>query len=128
MTGVNQKICEKIGLINTSVLLPKADTLNKLVTFIPKEQAEAVTNSLHEAGAGQIGKYKNCSFQLDGQGTFMPGEGSNPRIGETNKQEYVGETRVEVIFPAHLKTLLIQTLREHHPYEEVAYYISPITK
>jgi dinuclear metal center YbgI/SA1388 family protein len=126
LTGVNQKICEKIGLINTRVLVPKADTLNKLVTFIPKEQAEAVTNSLYEAGAGQIGKYKNCSFQLDGQGTFMPGEGSNPLIGETNRQEYVGETRVEVIFPAHLKKLLIQTLREHHPYEEVAYYISSL--
>lgn len=124
--GVNQKICEKIGLFNTRILLPKADTLSKLVTFIPKEHAEKVTNSLYQAGAGQIGQYKNCSFQLDGQGTFMPGDGANPRIGQPNKQEYVVETRVEVIFPSHLKRSLIETLRDHHPYEEVAYYISPL--
>jgi dinuclear metal center YbgI/SA1388 family protein len=124
--GVNQKICEKIGLNNTKILLPTVDTLSKLVTFIPKEQAEKVTHALYEAGAGQIGKYRNCSFQLDGQGTFMPTEGANPHIGETNKQEYVGETRVEVIFPAHLKKTLLQTLRDVHPYEEVAFYISPL--
>ena len=80
-TGVNRKICEKIGLKNIKVLSPKKDTLSKLVTFIPKENAEAVTAALHTAGAGQIGNYKNCSFQLQGIGTFMPTEGTNPHIG-----------------------------------------------
>jgi dinuclear metal center YbgI/SA1388 family protein len=125
-TGVNKKLCEKIGLKNLRVLAPKTDTLNKLVTFVPKENAGQVTSALYEAGAGQIGDYKNCSFQLDGTGTFMPTEETNPHIGEHNKQTYVEETRVELIFPAYLKTKILNSLRNAHPYEEVAYYIFPL--
>lgn len=125
-TGVNKKICEKIGLKNVKVLVPKADTLNKLLTFIPKENAQDVTAALYAAGAGQIGDYKNCSFQVQGLGTFMPTEGTNPHIGEHNKQTFVEETRVEMIFPGHLKRQILEALRKSHPYEEVAYYIFPI--
>jgi dinuclear metal center YbgI/SA1388 family protein len=124
--GVNQKICEKIGLHKTRVLSPKEGTLSKLVTFIPKENAGAVMTALYEAGAGQIGKYKNCSFQLEGQGTFMPTEGTNPYTGQPNTQEKVAEIRTEVIFPSHLKRPILNALREAHPYEEVAYYISSL--
>ncbi len=125
-TGVNRKICEKIGLHNVKILSPKPDTLNKLITFIPKENAEQVTVALYAAGAGQIGEYKNCSFQSEGFGTFLPTEATNPHIGERNKQTLVNEIRVEMIFPGHLKKKLLNTLREIHPYEEVAYYISPL--
>jgi dinuclear metal center YbgI/SA1388 family protein len=125
-SGVNKKICEKIGLKNTGVLLPKTDTLSKLITFIPKENASEVTAALHEAGAGQIGDYRNCSFQLQGLGTFMPTEGTNPHIGKHNEQTYVDETRVEMIFPGYLKKKVLDALWKAHPYEEVAYYISPL--
>ena len=125
-TGVNRKICEKIGLKDVRVLSPKTDTLNKLVTFIPKENADAVTTALYNAGAGQIGDYKNCSFQLEGTGTFMPTEGTNPHIGEPNKQATVQEKRVEMIFPTHLKKRVLEALRTAHPYEEVAYYVFPL--
>ena len=125
-TGVNKKICEKIGLKNTKVLLPKTDTLSKLLTFIPNENASEVTAALYAAGAGQIGDYRNCSFQLKGIGTFMPTEGTNPHIGETNKQTYVDETRVEMIFPSYLKKRILEALWKAHPYEEVAYYILPL--
>src|SRR5688572_7707783 len=70
LQGVNRKICEKIGLKNLKILAPKKDTLSKLVTFIPRDYTETVLTALHEAGAGQIGNYKNCSFSVDGQGTF----------------------------------------------------------
>jgi dinuclear metal center YbgI/SA1388 family protein len=124
--GVNQKICEKIGLNKTRILAPKEGTLNKLVTFIPRENVEPVMNALYEAGAGQIGKYKNCSFQQEGHGTFMPTEGTNPYVGQPNTQELVTEVRAEVIFPSYLKTHLLNALRKAHPYEEVAYYISSL--
>lgn len=125
-TGVNKKICEKIGLKNTKVLLPKAEALCKLITFIPKENASEVTAALYAAGAGQIGDYRNCSFQLQGLGTFMPTEGTNPHIGEHNKQTYVDETRVEMIFSSYLKKQVLEALWKTHPYEEVAYYILPL--
>ena len=125
-TGLNKKICEKIGLKNLRVLEPKSDTLNKLVTYVPNENAEKVTDALYEAGAGQIGEYKNCSFQTQGIGTFMPTESTNPHIGDKNKQTYVDEAKVELIFPAYLKKQILAALRKAHPYEEVAYYIFPL--
>src|SRR5690349_7715400 len=124
--GVNQKICDKIGLRNTRILLPRTDVLTKLVTFIPREQAGAVLSALYEAGAGQIGNYENCSFRVDGQGSFKPNEKANPAIGERMVQEVVDETRVEVIFPSHLERRVMTALRESHPYEEVAFYLTSL--
>lgn len=125
--GVNQKIAKKIGLLNLQILAPKKNTLSKLVTFIPNENVGVVMEALHKAGAGQIGNYKNCSFQLEGTGTFMPTAGSQPHIGSLNQQEKVNETRIELIFQAHQEYAVIQALKNSHPYEEVAYYISSLT-
>jgi dinuclear metal center YbgI/SA1388 family protein len=125
-TGVNRKICEKIGLQNLRILAPKTDTLQKLVTFIPKEHTELVLAALHEAGAGQIGNYNNCSFRVDGTGTFKPNDLATPHIGKKHEQEYVSETRVEVIFPAYLESKIMGALRKSHPYEEVAFYLTSL--
>ena len=122
--GVNKKISEMIGLKNLKVLAPKKDTLTKLVTFIPKENAEAVIQALHQAGAGNIGQYKNCSFRISGTGTFTPTAGSAPHIGKPNELVEVEEIRVEVIFPTHLETKIMSALRKAHPYEEVAHYLT----
>ena len=126
-TGVNRKIGEKIGLKNLRVLVPKKDTLTKLVTFIPHEHVETVMNALHEAGAGQIGNYKNCSFRIEGMGTFMPNQAASPHIGKAGQQEFVKETRIEVIFPAHQEGWILGALKKAHPYEEVAYYLNTLT-
>ncbi|MBL7843187.1 MAG: Nif3-like dinuclear metal center hexameric protein [Cyclobacteriaceae bacterium] len=125
-TGVNKKIAEKIGLQNLKILAPKPNTLSKLVTFIPLTDSEAVLAELYKAGAGQIGNYKNCSFQVTGTGTFMPNDQANPHIGKVNQQELVNEIRAEVIFPSHREAQIIQTLKKAHPYEEVAYYITTL--
>lgn len=122
--GVNRKICEKIGLRNVSVLVPKVLALNKLVTFVPHEQTGTVLSALYAAGAGQIGNYDHCSFAVEGRGTFRPNENANPSIGERNIQKVVSETRVEVIFPSHLQSKILTALRGAHSYEEVAFYIS----
>jgi dinuclear metal center YbgI/SA1388 family protein len=123
-TGVNKKIGEKIGLTNLRVLVPKKDTLSKLVTFIPQAQADSVLQAMHEAGAGQIGNYQNCSFRVAGTGTFMPNEEANPHIGEAGKLESVQEVRAEVIFPTHAEGVILGALKKAHPYEEVAYYLT----
>jgi dinuclear metal center YbgI/SA1388 family protein len=122
-TGVNKKIAQKIGLQNLKVLAPKHDTLIKLVTFIPKDHTDNVLQALYKAGAGQIGDYKNCSFQTEGTGTFMPTGDANPHTGQLNQQEKVNENRAEVIFASHLEDRIISALKTSHPYEEVAYYL-----
>lgn len=125
-TGVNRKIAEKIGLRNLKILAPKNNTLTKLVTFIPKANADAVLDALYTAGAGQVGDYKNCSFQTTGTGTFMPTEKANPHIGKALLQEEVEEVRAEVIFPSHQEGKIVYALKKAHPYEEAAYYLTPL--
>ena len=121
--GVNRKICDMIGIQDPTILLPKKQTLNKLVVFVPHENADALLNALSEAGAGNIGNYKNCSFMVSGEGTFQPNEFANPTIGERGQLEKVQEQRIEVIFPAHQAGRVLAAMREAHPYEEVAYYL-----
>jgi dinuclear metal center YbgI/SA1388 family protein len=122
--GVNKKIAEVIGLQNLKVLAPKKDTLTKLVTFIPKDSTEVVMTALHQAGAGNIGKYKNCSFLTAGTGRFTPTGGSSPYVGKQNEMETVDEIRAEVIFPGHLEANIMTALRQAHPYEEIAFYLT----
>jgi dinuclear metal center YbgI/SA1388 family protein len=127
LTGVNRKICEKLGLVNVRILSPKTDTLTKLVTFVPKANTDQVLSALHTAGAGQIGQYKNCSFLVEGTGSFKPDEQANPTIGERGTQEYVTENRIEVIFPNHIEGKIIAALKASHPYEEAAYYLTRLS-
>lgn len=124
--GVNQRIAERIGLKNLQILAPKSNLLSKLTTFIPIDQKDTVLNSLFDAGAGSIGAYDHCSFQTEGKGTFRPGIDANPYIGSQLHDEEVTETRIEVIFPNHLTGKILTALKNSHPYEEVAYYLTPL--
>lgn len=126
LNGVNGKIADKIGLTNRQILRPKSEFLLKLVTFVPQAHVEKVRNTLFEAGAGQIGEYDSCSFNLEGIGTFRASETSNPFVGEKNKLHAEPETRVEVILPKYLKSKVVTALLQAHPYEEPAYDIFPL--
>jgi len=125
-TGVNQMICERIGLSNCKTLVPKSGILSKLVTFVPTPHVEKVLDALHHTGLGQIGNYDQCSFQVQGTGSFRPNDQANPMIGKANQREAVGETRIEGIFPSHLKTKIVKALKKAHPYEEVAYFLTSL--
>ncbi len=119
--GVNKKICDKMGLSNTKILSPVEGELLKLVFFVPAGKAEEVRNVVFEAGAGVIGGYDCCSFNLEGEGGFRAGENTTPYVGDKGKIHYETEMRVETILPAFLKNKVIARLLEAHPYEEVAY-------
>jgi len=80
--GVNGEMAKRIGLINVQVLSPLQGTHQKLVTFVPTDHEEKLSNALYAAGAGSIGNYKECSFKTEGIGTFLPLEGSNPFLGK----------------------------------------------
>ena len=122
-SGVNTKICERLGLTNCRILAPKRQTLMKLTTFVPYPQTNEVLNALFAAGAGQIGEYKNCSFRTEGVGTFRPTGAANPTIGALDKDESVAEARIEVIFDHFLEKKVLSALKNAHPYQEVAYYL-----
>ncbi|HET8829462.1 MAG TPA: Nif3-like dinuclear metal center hexameric protein [Pelobium sp.] len=120
-TGVNAKICEKIGLSNCKILTAKNGILKKLCFFVPLASAEVVKTAIFNAGAGEIGNYSNCSFSVNGEGTFMANENAKPFVGEKNQVHTEKEQRVEVVYPAHTETKIVNALLSAHPYEEVAY-------
>lgn len=121
--GVSSKIADLLDLRNQKILSPKRDLLRKLEVYVPKENAEEVQNELFKSGAGSISDYKNCSFQSEGVGTFLPKEDAHPLIGEVGKQERVEEVKIEVIFPKNIEKNLLTGMKNTHPYEEVAYQI-----
>lgn len=126
ISGVNHKIAEKVGLKGLQILSPKKDTLLKLTVFVPAENSTALLSALHEAGAGHIGEYEYCSFKLAGEGTFRPTDQANPTIGTRGESQNVNELRIEVMLPIHLKSSVLRAMRNAHPYEEVAYYLSQL--
>ncbi len=126
LKGVNGKIAEKIGLKNLKVLQGKQGILLKLVTFVPIIHAYSLREALFEVGAGHIGNYDSCSFNIEGIGTFRGNNEANPFVGEINQFHSEPEVRVEMIFPEYLKSKLIDKLIKVHPYEEPAYDIIPL--
>jgi dinuclear metal center YbgI/SA1388 family protein len=93
----------------------------KVVVFVPHSHAENIRNAMDNAGGGHIGNYSGCTFSIDGTGTFRPGEGTNPYIGEKGELESVEEARIETIIDKRKAPALIQAIKDAHPYEEVAY-------
>ena len=95
----------------------------KVITFVPSDEVDQLRGALGTAGAGGIGNYKLCSFNTPGEGTFLPDEGAKPVIGEIGSLERVKETRLEMVCSRKALALVIDTLKEFHPYETPAYDI-----
>ena len=121
--GVSAKMAEMLDLENTKVLMPQKGHLRKLTTYAPENSAKEIREALFTAGAGQIGNYSHCSFNLQGEGTYLGNEQSNPSVGDKGNLETVGENFISVIFEKHLESQILKALEETHPYEEVAYEI-----
>jgi dinuclear metal center YbgI/SA1388 family protein len=124
--GVSGKMADLLGLQNRSILAPRQGLLQKLTVFVPVSHRELLLAALFNAGAGEIGNYRECSFGTEGTGTYLPGEKANPYLGERGKRHQEQEARLEVIFPAWLQSRVLQEMKAAHPYEEVAYDLYPL--
>jgi len=93
----------------------------KLCVYIPESDVESVKNALFEAGAGTIGNYERCCWQVAGEGQFRALDGSNPAIGDIGAVTSVREYRVEMVCSDENIQSVIQRLRQAHPYEEPAF-------
>jgi dinuclear metal center protein, YbgI/SA1388 family len=116
--GVNFRIAAKIGLKNIKFLAEKQDSLLKLVTFVPASHAAKVRDALFMAGAGSIGNYDCCSYNLKGGGTFRALEGTKPFVGKQGEIHEEEEIRIETVLPMFKKRTVLKGLLSVHPYEE----------
>ena len=121
--GVNSKIVEKLGLINCKILLPTSKQIKQLVVYCPTTHALALKEALLENGAGSFRTYDNCSFSVKGKGTFKPKRGSSPFLGNIGDVEHVDEERLEFFFNNEDEKLILDVMRQNHPYEQVAYQV-----
>jgi hypothetical protein len=93
----------------------------KLGVYVPDTHVEQVKSALFAAGAGRIGNYDSCCWQVLGQGQFRPLVGSNPHLGQQDAVEVVPEWRVELVCADEVLPAVIAALRASHPYEEPAF-------
>lgn len=120
--GLNDLLAEKLGLQEVQVLQPTfEDELKKLVVFIPETDVVKIRDAITSAGAGAIGNYSDCTFQVAGTGTFKPLAETDPHIGQQGQLEETQEVRLETIVPVSKLNKVLNKLKSAHPYEEVAY-------
>jgi hypothetical protein len=93
----------------------------KLCFYVPEAQVEQVKQAVFAAGAGRIGRYENCSWQVLGEGQFRPLTGSDPYIGTEDELARVQEYRVEVVCASPYVAAMVAALKAAHPYEQPAW-------
>lgn len=98
----------------------------KLAFFVPESHLESVKSAVFTTGAGKIGDYDHCCWQIKGQGQFRALEGSNPFIGQQGQIETVEEYRVELVCSDELIRDAVAAMKQAHPYEEPAYDVFPL--
>ncbi len=120
--GVSESLARALGILDAQPIVPAAaDGLDKLVTFVPHENAEELRRAITGAGAGSIGDYDSCTFTTEGEGRFRPLDGATPAIGRVGEVEVVAESRVESVFPRSRRRQVVEAMLAVHPYEEPAY-------
>jgi dinuclear metal center YbgI/SA1388 family protein len=125
--GMNDWMADAVGIEpegRASLEKVHEDKLFKLSVYVPLTHLEAVRQAMWEAGAGSIGAYDQCSFSIEGRGTFRPGHGTNPFIGSAGRLETVDEARLEMAVPESLLRRSVKAMLSAHPYEEAAYDIT----
>ena len=93
----------------------------KLIYFVPDSHLDSTKQAIFTAGAGGIGDYEHCVWQVKGIGQFRPLAGADPHIGTVGQIEQVEEWRVESIVPEHKASAVAKALKASHPYEEPAF-------
>lgn len=122
--GVNDRLAELVGITPGRPILPKSGGgVDKWGVHVPPADVDTVKKALFNAGAGEIGNYRDCAFDIEGTGQFTPVEGADPTDGEIGQTYRAAEVRVEFVAPSRLRRPLIDALRAAHPYEEPAFDI-----
>ena len=127
-SGVNDWLARAFGTGRSAPLVAQeAPAEFKLVVFVPQASVADLRRALaHELGAGQIGNYSECGYELEGRGSFFGNDSAAPRVGERGKLEFVAETRLEMRCPGGAVKDVARVIAAHHPYEEPAWDLYPL--
>ena len=118
--GINHSLADLLDIREKRVLQKTGPGLYKLVVYVPPGKLDKIRSAAFNAGAGEIGDYSRVSFAVEGTGTFLPGEGASPAIGQPGRNEKLHEIRLEVSVSEETLNPVLSELRKVHPYEEPA--------
>ncbi|MGD7002831.1 Nif3-like dinuclear metal center hexameric protein [Corynebacterium halotolerans] len=122
--GVNDRLAELVGITPGRPILPQPGaSRDKWGVQVPEADAEALKQALFAAGAGSIGNYEECAFDITGTGQFTPVEGADPTDGTVGENYRAPELRVEFVAARRARAAITEALRTNHPYEEPAFDI-----
>ncbi len=93
----------------------------KLCYYVPVSHLEVTKEAVFDAGAGRVGDYDRCCFQVRGEGQFRPLPGSRPFVGTEGEVLRLEEFRVEVVCADDVVKDVVAALLRSHPYEEPAF-------
>lgn len=96
-----------------------------IVVYVPATHIDVVKQAMFDAGAGKIGDYSQCAWQVLGQGQFQPTTDARPFIGQANTLSQIDEYRVEIVCEDNYLNNVIASMIAAHPYEEPAYHAYP---
>lgn len=120
--GLNDFLADQLGLIDVRPIgTANPRPVFKLVVFLPVADRAMLVDALASAGAGTIGNYDRCAFSVEGTGQFRALDGANPTIGKVGVDEFVEESRLEMLVLNENVVAVEKALRASHPYEEPAY-------
>jgi dinuclear metal center YbgI/SA1388 family protein len=124
INGVNHKIAEKLGLHNAKILAPKHQKLQQMYFYVPNPSADMVREVIFKSCGGQIGNYTECSFNVQGSGTFKATELAQPKIGIAGGgRNSVDEVKIEFLTPDYLSKSILAAVQALSYYEEKPYGI-----
>jgi hypothetical protein len=95
--------------------------LLKLTVYVPASHLDGVKDALFAAGAGRVGDYDRCAWQVLGEGQFRALAGAQPFVGAVGVQKSVAEYRVEMVLVRSVLTEVVAALKAAHPYEAPAF-------
>ena len=122
--GVSDALAAALGLTDLRPLVPlPSPPLDGLTTYVPYGEASRLLDALAAAGAGAVGDYTRCAWQVRGEGTFLPGPGATPAVGTVGEVAQVDEVRLEMVLPRGRRAEVLAALRDAHPYEMPAFQV-----
>ena len=100
----------------------------KVIVFVPESHLQKVFSAMSDAGAGKIGNYDQCSFRINGTGSFRPNKNTKSFSGKKNILNFESEIRLEMECNAENISSIVNAILKSHPYEETAYEIYDFVK
>ncbi len=128
--GLNQFLAERFELTDIKLLdpcmSPSSQRSYKIVVFAPQEYIPVLRKVMVRAGAGVIGNYSDCSFEVGGSGTFQPCNQATPFIGKPGEVSRIEETRLEMLVSEGNLSKVSAAVHDNHPYEESVIDVYPV--